>query len=80
LNLGKSTKRFAIACGFTWSDEHKDWRSHQSLGATVTKAPKGWQKLFDPPAPARRLLKVVSIVYDWKLYTDGDYERKGGDF
>lgn len=56
-----------------------DWKWSTKYGAMVAKAPKGWRKLFGA-RPASRGLKVVSIVYDWKLYTDGNYERKGGDF
>jgi len=63
----------------TWSAEHKRWMTHEELGATVTKAPKGWKELFGAPEKPRGLT-VVSIVYDWKLYTDGDYERTGGSF
>ena len=69
-----------IKYGWTWSAEHERFVSHNSLGATIIKLRKGWQKLFDPPNPTRRTLKIVSIVYDFKLFTDGDYERKGGDF
>ncbi len=65
--------------GKTWDEEHQAWMTHEELGASVTKAPKGWQKLFGAP-PKRPGLKVVSIVYDWKLYTDGGYERTGGSF
>lgn len=59
-----------------------DWKWSTKYGAMVAKVPKGWQKLFgrDKRQEHAKLLKVVSIVYDWKLYTDGDYERQGGDF
>ena len=82
--ISRETRKFIdrahIKRGYTWSDEHKRWVTHTSLGADVRKVPKGWQKVFDPPNPTRRVLKIVSIVYDFKLFTDGDYERKGGDF
>ena len=80
LKIDTLTKIWAVKYGLTWSAEHGEYRSHEELGADVRKAPKGWRKLFDPPTPASRRLKVVNIVYDWKLFTDGDYERKGGDF
>ncbi len=72
--------KMMIRDGRTWSEQHWRWVTHAELGATVTKAPKGWEKLFDPPEPARKMLKVVRIVYDWKLFTDGNYEPQGGDF
>lgn len=63
----------------TWSAEHKKYMTHEELGATITKPPKDWEKLFGaPPKPLG--LKVVSIVYDWKLFTDGDYKRGPGSF
>lgn len=65
--------------GLTWSDEHQRMMTYQELGATVTKPPKGWQKLFGAPRQSRGL-KVVSIVYDWKLGTDGMYTPEKGGF
>ena len=68
-----------IKRGWTWSAKHGEWRPHKTLSAEVTKAPKGWARFFGAPKEPRGL-SVVSIVYDWKLCIDGDYERKGGDF
>jgi len=58
---------------WTWSTKYK---------AMVGKLPAGWERFFgrDKRKDHARLLKVVPIVYDFKLYTDGDYERTGGDF
>lgn len=60
-----------VKAGLTWSHERKLWYHPVQLGAVVSKAPEGWQGLFSEfhkrYAYPRRL-KVVSIVYDWKVF------------
>jgi hypothetical protein len=42
--------------------------THESLGATVTKAPEGWHDLFGAAAEKPRGLTVVALAYDWQVW------------
>ncbi len=71
LNCGGPLDPDQVNAGLTWDSDTRKWVTHQSLGATVTKAPKGWQALFSEfnvRYAYPRTLKVVSIVYDWKVF------------
>ncbi len=70
-NCGAPKHKAFVRAGKTWSAKHRKYLFPDELGAVVTKAPKGWQKLFGAPE-APRGLKVVSITY-WPE----DVDRKG---
>jgi hypothetical protein len=64
---GFTPNREMVEAGMTWCAEQRRWMTHESLGATVTKAPEGWRDLFGAPAKPRGLT-VVSLAYDWKVW------------
>ncbi len=70
-NCGAPLNPEGVNAGQTWDSEARKWVTHQSLGATLSNPQKGWQGLFsefnERYAYPRRL-KVVSIVYDWKVF------------
>ena len=69
-NCGAPLDPEAVKLGLTWDVETRKWKTHQSLGATVTSPPEGWRDLFglEKRYAYPRRLKVVSIVYDWKVF------------
>ena len=69
-NCGAPLNPEAVKQGKTWDSASGKWVSHQELGAVVTSPPQGWRDLFGRGERYAYTpgLKVVSIVYDWKLY------------
>ena len=69
-NCGAPLDPEAVKAGLTWDAETRKWCDPRDLGASVTSPPKGWRDLFGREKryayPLR--LKVVSIVYDWKVF------------
>jgi hypothetical protein len=66
-NCGAPLDPEAVKLGLTWDADTRKWKTHQSLGATVTSPPKGWRDLFGAPEKPRGLT-VVSLAYDWKVW------------
>ena len=48
-NCGAPLDPGKVKAGLTWDSASKQWMRHEDLGATVTKAPHGWWKLFETP-------------------------------
>lgn len=69
-NCGGPLNPEAVKAGLTWYAEGRKWVPHQALGAVVSSPPAGWRDLFGRGERYAYTpgLKVVSIVYDWKLF------------
>ena len=60
--ISKHEEIFLIKRGWTYSAEHGEYRSHESLGAEVHTVPDLLRKMYS----ARKLRLAMSLWYVWE--------------
>lgn len=69
-NCGHSVNPEAVKAGKTFDSATGNWCYPNDLGAVVTAPPEQWEDQFGRGERYEyaKGLKVVSIVYDWKVF------------